>query len=236
MSGTIGFVRLLPWRLFGRFATAFVEVALAAVVVSGSVVAGHQLREWRAWYWDPATTHPWAPTPRPTETAGAAAHVSQATARAVPTPMRAAVVATPAPACRTSSGDEQLAFTNPLPRGADCVWLALRSDGTHLIVGTYGLGPSDLGIVAMPRSLPDLHVYAPNVWQAPVIATVGRVGAATEDVLVFTWQGRQLVELLRTTGTQVDLAADATGWPRVSVTRHDGARAYAWDGRAYTSR
>lgn len=73
MTGTITFVRLLPWRLAGRLATAFAEILLAAVVVSGSVVVGHQLREWRAWYWDPATTHPWAPTPAPTEAAGAVA-------------------------------------------------------------------------------------------------------------------------------------------------------------------
>lgn len=71
MTGTIGFVRLLPWRLAGRLATAVVKALLVASVLSGSVVVGHQLRGWRAWYWDPATTHPWAPTPLPTSTPGA---------------------------------------------------------------------------------------------------------------------------------------------------------------------
>ena len=54
---------VLPFS--GRLAIAFVELVLAAIVLSGSVVLGHELKSWREWYYDPATEHPWAPTPRP---------------------------------------------------------------------------------------------------------------------------------------------------------------------------
>ena len=57
-------VRLVPWAFVGRLATAFVEVALAAVLLSTSVVVGHELRDWRTWYAD--ARHPWAPTAQPT--------------------------------------------------------------------------------------------------------------------------------------------------------------------------
>lgn len=46
------------------------QVALAGLVLSGAVVLGHELREWREWYADPATAHPWAPTPAPSPTPG----------------------------------------------------------------------------------------------------------------------------------------------------------------------
>ena len=55
---------VLPFS--GRLAIAFVEVVLAATVLSGSIVLGHELKDWRGWYYDPATEHPWAPTPKPT--------------------------------------------------------------------------------------------------------------------------------------------------------------------------
>lgn len=35
----------------GRLATALVELTLAAVVLVGAIVVGHDLREWREWYW-----------------------------------------------------------------------------------------------------------------------------------------------------------------------------------------
>jgi len=40
-----------------RLVIAFVELTLAAAVVAGAVVVGHDLREWRDWY--PTAYHPW---------------------------------------------------------------------------------------------------------------------------------------------------------------------------------
>jgi hypothetical protein len=41
----------------GRLAMAFTELTLAAAVIVGAIVAGHNLTEWRDWY---ATVyHPW---------------------------------------------------------------------------------------------------------------------------------------------------------------------------------
>ncbi|HZP95951.1 MAG TPA: hypothetical protein VFC31_06410 [Candidatus Limnocylindria bacterium] len=65
MTAAITLVRLLPTRLVARVALAAVEVGVAAAILSGSIVIGHELREWRAWYWAPAMTHPWAPTSTP---------------------------------------------------------------------------------------------------------------------------------------------------------------------------
>jgi hypothetical protein len=62
----LGILRTFPTAFATRLAIAFVEIVLAVTVLSGSVVLGHDLKEWRAWYYDPATEHPWAPTPRPT--------------------------------------------------------------------------------------------------------------------------------------------------------------------------
>jgi hypothetical protein len=56
-----------------RLGIAFVELVVAASVVAGSIVVGHELKEWREWYGDPATHRPWAPTPRPVPTAQAEA-------------------------------------------------------------------------------------------------------------------------------------------------------------------
>ncbi len=229
--------RLVPWSLVGRIATAFAELALVATVLSAAVIVGHELREWRAWYWDPATTHPWAPTTVPTEAVSAVARPGMPAA--VPTPnvaTAAARPATPTPPCRPSTGSEQLAFMKPVPSGADCVWLVQKGDGTHLVVATSGSAPSDVGVVATPRAGADVRVYSPNSWDAPVIVAVGHNGAGAVDVLVFTWQGRQVAPLLRTTGTRIDVAADPAGWPRVSVTGSGGAKAYAWDGRAFSVR
>lgn len=68
MSAALALVRLLPARPLGRAALTLLELSLAALLLSGSVIAGHELREWRAWYGDPSTLHPWAPTPRPSPT------------------------------------------------------------------------------------------------------------------------------------------------------------------------
>ena len=63
VSTVVALVRALPWALFGRLTTAFVEIALAVVVLSTSVVVGHELRDWRAFYAE--HTKPWAPTRAP---------------------------------------------------------------------------------------------------------------------------------------------------------------------------
>jgi len=44
---------------------AFVEIVLAAVILSTSIVLGHEMRDWRTWYSDANTAHPWAPTRAP---------------------------------------------------------------------------------------------------------------------------------------------------------------------------
>jgi hypothetical protein len=50
-------------RLVERVATLAVELSLAAVVIFGAVFVGHELREWRDWYWA-AYLHPaQAPVP-----------------------------------------------------------------------------------------------------------------------------------------------------------------------------
>jgi hypothetical protein len=52
----------------GRLAIAFAELTLAAVVIVGAIVVGHDLREWRDWY--PNSYHPWLgeqPAPEVTE-------------------------------------------------------------------------------------------------------------------------------------------------------------------------
>ncbi len=234
MTTAVTLARLLPLAFLGRLATAFAEVSLAAAILSGSVIVGHELRDWRAWYWDPSTMRVWAPTPLPRETVGAAAQPAPAVTASAATASSAAP--TPTPPCHPSASGELLAFVNPHGAGADCVWLALRADGTHLIVGTYGLALSDLGIVGMPHEAPTLRVYSPSAWNAPVVVTVGTAGAAGGSVFVFTWQGQSVVQLLRTSGRAVDVAMDATGWPRVSVTSADGAKTFAWDGRTFSAR
>ena len=47
-----------------RLVTAFVELTLAAAVIVGAIVVGHDLREWRDWY--PSAYHPWTDVQRPT--------------------------------------------------------------------------------------------------------------------------------------------------------------------------
>jgi hypothetical protein len=48
----------------GRLVTGFVELTLAAAVIVGAIVVGHDLREWRDWY--PNAYHPWLDGQRPT--------------------------------------------------------------------------------------------------------------------------------------------------------------------------
>lgn len=58
-------VRQVALPFAGRLTVAFVEIVLAASMLVGSVILGHELKEWRDWFWDPGTTHIWAPTPKP---------------------------------------------------------------------------------------------------------------------------------------------------------------------------
>ncbi len=41
----------------GRLALLLMELTLAAAVIAGSIFVGHELREWRDWYWA-AYLHP----------------------------------------------------------------------------------------------------------------------------------------------------------------------------------
>jgi hypothetical protein len=56
----------LPVPFIARLSVALAEMVLAAAVLVGSVIVGHELKDWRDWFWDQETTHPWAPTPKPT--------------------------------------------------------------------------------------------------------------------------------------------------------------------------
>jgi len=50
-------------RFVERVATLMVELSLAAAVIIGAIFVGHELREWRDWYWA-AYLHP-AQAPAP---------------------------------------------------------------------------------------------------------------------------------------------------------------------------
>ena len=50
-------------RFVERVATLMVELSLAAAVIVGAIFVGHELREWRDWYWA-AYLHP-ADAPAP---------------------------------------------------------------------------------------------------------------------------------------------------------------------------
>ena len=53
------------WPILGRLSLALAEIVLAAATLAGSVIVGHELKEWRDWFWDPSTARIWAPTPKP---------------------------------------------------------------------------------------------------------------------------------------------------------------------------
>ena len=63
MTFLIARVLALPWAFFGRLATAFVEIVIAGVILSTSIVMGHELRDWRTFY--AGANKPWAPTHAP---------------------------------------------------------------------------------------------------------------------------------------------------------------------------
>ena len=50
-------------RLVGRVVTFALELAISGAVILGAVFVGHELREWRDWYWA-AYLHP-AQSPAP---------------------------------------------------------------------------------------------------------------------------------------------------------------------------
>jgi hypothetical protein len=62
---TIAIAARQAWPFLGRLGIAFAEIVLAAAAIVGSVILGHELREWRDWYWDPSTPRLWEPTPSP---------------------------------------------------------------------------------------------------------------------------------------------------------------------------
>src|SRR6266850_2410450 len=107
MTNALALVRLLPWLFLGRLAAAFVEISAAVVILCGSVVVGHFLGEWRAWYSDPATGHPWSPSAKPSATVAALA--MPAVAIPVGITQRSFL-------CRTSTG-ERLVLEHPAEHG-----------------------------------------------------------------------------------------------------------------------
>ncbi len=49
-------------RCIERVAALMVELIVAAVVIAGAVFVGHELREWREWYWALPPTFEVAPS------------------------------------------------------------------------------------------------------------------------------------------------------------------------------
>jgi hypothetical protein len=49
-------------RLLERVAALLVELSIAAVVIWGAIFVGHELREWREWYWALPPTFEVAPS------------------------------------------------------------------------------------------------------------------------------------------------------------------------------
>ena len=60
MRASIAVQQATPFA--GRLVIAFVEITLAAAVMVGAIVVGHDLREWRDWY--PTAYHPWTEVQR----------------------------------------------------------------------------------------------------------------------------------------------------------------------------
>ena len=49
-------------RFIERVAALMVELTVAAVVIAGAIFVGHELREWREWYWAPPPSFEVAPS------------------------------------------------------------------------------------------------------------------------------------------------------------------------------
>jgi len=238
----IALLGLLPWPFIGRLGIAFTEITLSVVVLASSVIVGHELKAWRDWFWDPVTTHPWAPTPRPSS----GDVVTRPTETPAPTPMpiplgAASALGLPGAValptnCRPLRANEQLVFTNAVVSGADCVRTSIREDGVHLIVDTYPAMSSDFGVVAVADEVPTLKVFAPVNWPNPVLVIRGTRAGNVGSALVLTWQARSPTQLLGVSGQKIDVSTDGGGWPRLMVTPSDGAgrRMYIWTGSAYS--
>jgi hypothetical protein len=229
MTTALALVRLLPWPFLGRLAAAFVEISVAVVILSGSVVVGHYLGEWRAWYGDPATGHPWSPSAKPSATVAALA--MPAVAIPVGITQRSFL-------CRTSTG-ERLVLEHPAGNGmSDCVKTVWRADGTHLVIETFTGAVGDFGVIAMPSTVPAMHLFAPSAWSSPVLVMTGAPAANAGMVIVLSWQGRAPIELFRGGGQNVDVATDASGWPRITLRSTDGLghssiSTYVWSGAGF---
>jgi hypothetical protein len=241
VSLIVSLVRLLPWPFIGRLGLAFMEITLAVFVVASSVVVGHELKAWREWFWHPETSHPWAPTPRPSPV--------DAVAPQMPSVVAVAPVVTAAPAiplvglpvglgtgatCRPAAPNEHLVFINKVTSGSDCVRTVERDDGVHLVVDTSPGVSTDFGVIATPRDATFVRVFAPVSWPSPVLVI------RTEDLgsaVVLTWESRSPTKLLGVSGQKVDVSVDTAGWPRVMVTAPDGKsrRMYVWTGSSFSA-
>ena len=235
MSYAVGLVRLLPWAFFGRLAIAFTEITLSVAVVSGSFVVGHELKLWREWFWDPATSHPWAPTARPSPTALIALPADAPLAGAAPAAVSLPAAIDPAMTCRPLAKDEQLLFINQLALGTDCVRTTRRDDGLHLVVETYPGTAADLGVIAASNESPEVRLFVPTTWSSPVLVIRSKWAGNVGSAVVMTWRSREPTRLLDVLGQKVDLGTGMGGWPRLVVTTIDGTRRmYIWTGSAFS--
>jgi hypothetical protein len=139
--------------------------------------------------------------------------------------------------CRTSTG-ERLVLEHPAENGtSDCVKTVSRADGTHLVIETFTGAVGDFGVIATPSAVPAMHLFAPSAWSSPVLVVTGRPNANTM-VIVLSWQGRAPIEMFRGFGQNVDVATDASGWPRITVRSedllgHPRTATYAWSGAGF---
>ena len=54
--------------IVGRLVVLLIELCVAAAVITGAIFVGHELREWREWYWAlPPTFEQSLPVPTVTE-------------------------------------------------------------------------------------------------------------------------------------------------------------------------
>jgi hypothetical protein len=191
---------------------------------------------------------PWAPTPQPSPSAiaapspqatpaVAAAAATTATTVSAPFTVPVAVAGFAAPhLCRPPTDNERLVFVRPVTSGADCVRTVERDDGIHLIVETNPGVIADYGVIAKPRGATITRVFVPSDWPNPVVVVSGSRLGAMSMLVVVTWQARSSTRLFVGMGERMDIATDAKGWPRVSITTMDPAphiRTYGWDGNAF---
>ena len=83
-----------------------------------------------------------------------------------------------------------------------------------------------------------MHIFAPSAWSSPVLVMTGAPAANAGMVIVLSWQGRAPIELFRGGGQNVDVATDASGWPRITLRSTDGlghssTSIYTWRGAGF---